>query len=35
MSDKYIGKELTKELIVTKTKSNNLESIKNLNLWGN
>lgn len=35
MSDKSIGKELTYDLIVSKTKSNNLESIKNLNLWGN
>ena len=35
MSDKNIGKELTYELIVSKTKANNLESIKNLNLWGN
>ena len=35
MSDKNIGKELTYDLIVSKTKSSNLESIKNLNLWGN
>ena len=35
MSSKNTGKPLTKDLIFTKTKSDNLHSIKNLNLWGN
>lgn len=29
------GKVLTLELVFNKTKSDNLQSIKNLNLWGN
>lgn len=29
------GKALTVELVLTKTKCDNLNSIKNLNLWGN
>lgn len=29
------GKVLTQELVFNKTKSDNLHSIKNLNLWGN
>lgn len=29
------GKVLTQELVFNKTKSDNLQSIKNLNLWGN
>lgn len=35
MSQKIVGKPLTADLVFTKTKSNNLENIKNLNLWGN
>ena len=35
MSSKTFGKPLTRDLIFTKTKSDNLQSIKNLNLWGN
>ena len=30
-----MSKPLTKELILTRTKAENLESVKNLNLWGN
>ncbi len=30
-----VGKTLTMELVLTKTKSDNLQNIKNLNLWGN
>lgn len=33
MSDKT-GKPLTSELVFTKTKSDSLKNIKNLNLWG-
>ena len=29
------GKPLTLELVFNKTKSDNLNNIKNLNLWGN
>lgn len=29
------GKVLTQELVFNKTKSDNLQNIKNLNLWGN
>ncbi len=29
------GKTLTLDLVFNKTKSDNLQSIKNLNLWGN
>jgi len=28
------GKELTEALIITKTKADSIEQIKNLNLWG-
>lgn len=35
MSAKTIGKPLTLDLVFTKTKSDSLQSIKNLNLWGN
>lgn len=28
------GKTLTTDLVISKTKTNNLEQIKNLNLWG-
>ncbi len=30
-----MGKELTAELILTKTKADSLYNIRNLNLWGN
>ena len=30
-----VGKPLTMDLVFTKTKSDNLSNIKNLNLWGN
>ena len=30
-----MSKPLTAELICMKTKASNLESVKNLNLWGN
>lgn len=30
-----VGKTMTVELIHMKTKTNRLETIKNLNLWGN
>lgn len=29
------GKPLTAQLVASKTKSDNLHNIKNLNLWGN
>jgi len=32
---KYGVKALTKDLIFTKTRNDNLQGIKNLNLWGN
>ena len=32
---KQLGKPLTVDLIVSKTKTDNLNNIKNLNLWGN
>jgi hypothetical protein len=35
MTSKIAGKQLTTELIFTKTKSDSLQNIKNLNLWGN
>lgn len=35
MSKASQGKALTPELIFTKTKSDSLHNIKNLNLWGN
>lgn len=35
MSSKNVGKSLTADLVFTKTKSNSLDNIKNLNLWGN
>ena len=35
MSSKNAGKPLTAELVFTKTKSDSLHNIKNLNLWGN
>jgi hypothetical protein len=35
MSNKGLGKALTNELIFTKTKSDSLHNIKNINLWGN
>jgi hypothetical protein len=35
MSSKSVGKALTTELVFTKTKSDSLQNIKNLNLWGN
>lgn len=35
MSSKNVGKPLTMDLVFTKTKSDNLQNIKNLNLWGN
>lgn len=35
MSSKNAGKPLTMDLIFTKTKSDSLHNIKNLNLWGN
>jgi hypothetical protein len=35
MSQKGAGKALTAELVFTKTKSDSLHNIKNLNLWGN
>lgn len=34
-NSKLVGKPLTAELIFTKTKSDSLHNIKNLNLWGN
>jgi Leucine-rich repeat (LRR) protein len=30
-----VGKSLTTELVFIKTKSDSLQNIKNLNLWGN
>ncbi len=35
MSNSNKGKPLTLELVFNKTKSDNLNNIKNLNLWGN
>ncbi len=35
MSSKNLGKPLTVDLVFTKTKSDSLNNIKNLNLWGN
>ena len=35
ISHRITGKPLTKELIFTKTRNDNLTNIKNLNLWGN
>lgn len=35
MSSKIVGKPLTADLVFTKTKSDSLQNIKNLNLWGN
>lgn len=35
MSSKNVGKPLTADLVFTKTKSDSLHNIKNLNLWGN
>lgn len=35
MSSKNMGKPLTADLVFTKTKSDSLQNIKNLNLWGN
>lgn len=35
MSSKNAGKPLTADLVFTKTKSDSLQNIKNLNLWGN
>lgn len=35
MSNKNVGKPLTADLVFTKTKSDSLHNIKNLNLWGN
>lgn len=35
MSSKSVGKPLTADLVFTKTKSDSLHNIKNLNLWGN
>ncbi len=35
MSTKNLGKPLTADLVFTKTKSDSLHNIKNLNLWGN
>lgn len=35
MSNKSLGKPLTADLVFTKTKSDSLHNIKNLNLWGN
>ena len=35
MSSKNSGKPLTADLVFTKTKSDSLQNIKNLNLWGN
>ena len=35
MSTKSLGKPLTADLVFTKTKSDSLHNIKNLNLWGN
>jgi Leucine-rich repeat (LRR) protein len=35
MSSKDLGKPLTTDLVFTKTKSDSLQNIKNLNLWGN
>lgn len=35
MSTKNVGKPLTAGLVFTKTKSDSLQNIKNLNLWGN
>ena len=35
MSNNSKGKPLTLELVLTKTKADNLANIKNLNLWGN
>ena len=35
MSSKGLGKPLTTDLVFTKTKSDSLQHIKNLNLWGN
>jgi hypothetical protein len=35
MSTKSLGKPLTADLVFTKTKSDSLQNIKNLNLWGN
>ena len=33
--DKKAGKPLTEELVISKSKCDNLISVKNLNLWGN
>ena len=35
MTSHETGKKLTEQLILTKTKSQNLQTIRHLNLWGN
>jgi hypothetical protein len=29
------GESLTKDMVLSKTKAENIQSVKNLNLWGN